>query len=589
MKTVTVILIILFISAAAIFTFAAWKAFTGTRDGEIPAAEELSGVDEVLQEPDTGAAEQDSQEELDTGSIAAIKIYLDGPQDKGILLGEAELGLTSRTAYSIYGEEMSQSGFLLVNEDSDLEFAPGSVHYLYIYTLIPAYGWEYIRYRTIAVGDPVLSDDIELHIDSPGSDAVIAADTEELIISGWSADLSSENGPDIEEIEIYLNGPRGFGEFLGKVDYGIERQDVADTMGNTLYANTGYSLAFDTSGLEPGSENSIYVYSFSSSGIHTVAIRDIIVEGEKEDSNAIISVEASLEDSSAIVSGWAVSRDNILDAKPRDTGIEYVDKKIVFVSNKNGNEDIYIMNIDGTELTQLTDSSNADSYPVGSTDGQKIAYTSEIDGYWQIMLMDIDGKNKIQLTDDQVRSGCPAFSYDGRYIFYEVLEDGDWELYRMNSDGSSRKRLTFNMDAYDWHPFGHPFLSKVIYESGLRGTEKIYMMDYNGGSIQRLSSDDMRMRVSEMSVDGEYIVFMGEGESRQVYIMDGSGENISLVSQRPDSEHPTISPDNQLIAFNSYINGQSEIFIINIDGSGETRLTSIPGEDWGPSFIYQLP
>ena len=54
-----------------------------------------------------------------------------------------------------------------------------------------------------------------------------------------------------------------------------------------------------------------------------------------------------------------------------------------------------------------------------------------------------------------------------------------------------------------------------------------------------------------------------------------------------DSEHPCISPDNLYIAFNSLADGQSEIFIINIDGTGETRLTSIPGDDWGPAFMYQ--
>ena len=129
----------------------------------------------------------------------------------------------------------------------------------------------------------------------------------------------------------------------------------------------------------------------------------------------------------------------------------------------------------------------------------------------------------------------------------------------------------------------------MIFESGAGGFEKLFMMDYDGSNIQRLSSNEMRMRVPGMSVDGEYIVFMGEGENRYVYIMDGNGENIRLISQRPNSEHPHISPDNELISFNSSVDGQSEIFIINLDGSSETRITSIPGDDWGPSFIYQLP
>jgi len=93
-----------------------------------------------------------------------------------------------------------------------------------------------------------------------------------------------------------------------------------------------------------------------------------------------------------------------------------------------------------------------------------------------------------------------------------------------------------------------------------------------------------------MSVDGEYILFMGYEENLEfVYIMDGNGENIRKISDRRRSGHPFISPDNSIIAFESSVDGQDEIFIINLDGSGETRLTSIPGDDWDPAFIYQLP
>ena len=534
--------------------------------------------------------EQPEEEEPDPEAIAAVEIYLDGPRDEGIFLGEAKYGLTSKEAYSIYGERLSQSGFLLAIEDSGLEFEPGSVHYLYIYTLIPKYGWEYTRQKVTVDGDAGFSQSIELHIDGPGHDAVIKEEEKgSLRISGWSADLSTGDSTGIEKIEIYLNGPRDMGTFLGQADYGLERQDVANALANDNYINSGYSLTFDAGGLGSGTENSIYVYSYSTKGTYTLAMRDIFMEGEKGASNTIISAEASLEGSSVNLSGWAVSKDDAQDTGPRDTGIEYIDKKIAFVSNKNGNEDIFIINIDGTGLTQLTESTDKDAYPSGSPDGKKIAYTSEIGGYWQIMVMDADGKNKVQLTDDPVRSGYPTWSFDGRYIFYEVYKDGDWEIYRMNSDGSSKKRLTFNNGSYDWHPFAHPFQYRVIYESGSTGNEKLYIMDYDGENIERLSSDNMRMRVPGMSVDGKYIVFMGEGDNRYVYIMDGDGENIRLISQRPNSEHPSISPDNELIAFNSYVDGQSEIFIIGMDGSGETRLTSIPGEDWGPVFIYQLP
>jgi TolB protein len=160
----------------------------------------------------------------------------------------------------------------------------------------------------------------------------------------------------------------------------------------------------------------------------------------------------------------------------------------------------------------------------------------------------------------------------------------------MNSDGSNRKRLTFNASTYDWHPFAHPYQYKVIYESGSIGHEGIYIMDNDGDNIEMISEGNSRKRVPCMSVDGEYIVFMGYEDNLEfVYIMDGNGENIRRISDRRKSGHPFISPDNSIIVFESSVDGQNEIFIINLDGSEEIRLTNIPGDDWDPAFIYQLP
>ena len=598
MKTITTILILLLASAVLLFGIIAGKSILGPSgtDNE-PGDEEVQETVEeeppsLPEENDPGTEEEPiEEEEPDPDKISAIEIYLDGSRDEGIFLGEAKYGLTSKDAYTIYGDRLSQSGFLLVSEVTGYDFEPGSLHYLYIYTFIPRYGWDYTRQKVPVGGDADYSQSIELHIDGPSHNAVIEEeDKKNLRISGWSADLSVQESTGIEKIEIYLNGPRDFGISLGEVDYGREREDVANAYGNANYTNSGYSLTFDASRLESGTENTIYVYSYSTNGTYTLAIRDIVMEGEKDASNTIMSVEAEFGGSSIEVIGWAVSKDDIQNTGPRKTDIEYINKKIVFVSNKNGNEDIFSMDLDGSVLNQLTESTDKDAYPSVSTDGKKIAYTSDINGYWQIMVMDWDGRNKIQLTDDPVRSGYPTWSFDGRYIFYEVYKDGDWEIYRMNSDGSKRKRLTFNASAYDWHPFAHPYQNKVIYESGSIGHEGIYIMDNNGNNIEMISEGNPRKRVPCMSVDGEYIVFMGYEENLEfVYIMDGNGENIRRISDRRKSGHPFISPDNSIIVFESSVDGQNEIFIINLDGSEEIRLTNIPGDDWDPAFIYQLP
>jgi TolB protein len=586
MKTAAIIITILLVAAVIFlgFIILRYTAF------EPQAAEET-----IEPEPDNNIVEEEPGREIDEeppaeaeeDKISVIEIYLDGDRDNGIFLGEAVYGVTSPEAFGIYGEYFSETGYLLAVENDKYTFEPGSVHYLYIYALVPESGWDHIREKIIIPGDSGVDENIQLSIDNPSHNEIIKeGDSSNIRISGWSVDFSYRDNTGIEGVEIYLNGPKGFGKFLGNADYGIERQDVAGAFGNANYTNSGYSLYFDGTELEAGSENTLYIYSFSSSGAYNLALRDIVMEGEKKEPEIIMSVEANLNDRSIEISGWAIRQADILEGRPRDPDIEYSIKKIVFTSNQTGYEDLFSINIDGSELTQLTDHPGQDNYPAVSHDGKKIAYTKDINGIWQIMVMDWDGKDKKQITNNPWRSGYPAWSFDGRFIYFEAYIEGSWEIYRMNSDGSNVKQLTFNPGADDWHPYSHPFRYQIIYESGTSRNEKLYIMDYNGKNIDKLPDANMRQRTPAISYDGQTIVF---SDNQSIYTMDLNGENLKKISGSLTScRHPDISPDNKYITFEGNVDGQLEIFIANIDGSDLKRLTNIPGDDYDPYFLYQV-
>jgi TolB protein len=589
MRTVTIIIIILSVAAAIIFGFIIIKYATVKTSPPVEAAESEQPDIVVEEEPEP----ETTEEEPDPDKIAVIEVYLDGDRNSGIPLGEAAYGMTSQQAFVIYGQDFSETGYVLAIDNKEYTFEQGSIHYLYIYALIPKYGWNYIRQKIEIPGETDFDENIRLSIDNPKDNEIITeADKSNVKVSGWSVDPDSHDTTGIDRIEIYLNGPRGFGKSLGEVNYGIERPDVANALGNANYTNSGYSLNFDASKLEAGSENTIYIYSFSNSGNYYLGPRDIKMEGEEKESNVIFSVEeANLNDNSIEIIGWAINKDDILEGKPRSLDIEYSIKKIIFVSDINGSEDIYSMNLDGSELIQLTDHPGQDNYPAVSPDGKKIAYTSDINGIWQIMVMNWDGTDKTQLTRNPWRSGYPTWSFDGRFIYFEVYQDGDWEIYRINSDGSNLKRLTFNPGIDDWHPVGHPFQYKIIYESGTKGNEDLYVMDYNGENPERISSINMRKRAPAISIDGKLIAFMSyEGNNSFIYTMDGNGENVKMVSgSLINCGHPGFSPDNAFIAFESIIDGQQEIYITNPDGSNPIRLTNAVGNDSDPCFLYQTP
>ncbi len=121
--------------------------------------------------------------------------------------------------------------------------------------------------------------------------------------------------------------------------------------------------------------------------------------------------------------------------------------KIVFVSDRDRNTEIYTMNTDGSEQTRLTDNSVGDMWPCFSPDGDKIVYTSNA----EIYIMGIDGSEQTRLTDNSADDSEPYFSPYGDKIIFRSNRKGNNEIYTMNIDGSKQTNLTKNPKS--WNSF----------------------------------------------------------------------------------------------------------------------------------------
>lgn len=118
--------------------------------------------------------------------------------------------------------------------------------------------------------------------------------------------------------------------------------------------------------------------------------------------------------------------------------------QIVFCSNRDGNCEIYIMDADGDNQQNITNSLTFDGSPEWSPVGNQIAFNSDRDGNMEIYVMNSDGSNVIRLTDNSATDGNPHWSFDGTWIFFQSDRDGNQEIYRMDSNGENVIRLTYN-------------------------------------------------------------------------------------------------------------------------------------------------
>src|SRR5262249_53513154 len=154
-----------------------------------------------------------------------------------------------------------------------------------------------------------------------------------------------------------------------------------------------------------------------------------------------------------------------------------------------GNDDIYVMNRDGTGLRRLTFSLAVDENPSWSPDGQHIVFDSNRDaGFSDVYRIDVGGGGLVRLTDSGADS-FPSYSPDGSKIAFVSGRDGNREIYSMNADGSGQTDLS-NDPADDssvpaWSPDG----AKLAFSSSRGNNWDLYTMNANGSGVTRLTTD----------------------------------------------------------------------------------------------------
>jgi len=135
-------------------------------------------------------------------------------------------------------------------------------------------------------------------------------------------------------------------------------------------------------------------------------------------------------------------------------------EQIAFISSREGNENIYVMDVDGENLMQLTTDPADDFKPAWSLDGEQILFISEretplTDGTPDLYIMNADGSDMRPFGEDDIFSGNPMYNADATQVAYMSNEEGFWNIYAMDINGENVLRLTEN-DADYMYPVWRP-------------------------------------------------------------------------------------------------------------------------------------
>jgi len=263
---------------------------------------------------------------------------------------------------------------------------------------------------------------------------------------------------------------------------------------------------------------------------------------------------------------------------------------IAFTSDRDGNQEIYVMNPDGTGLRNLTQHPAQDADATWAPMYDRLAFVSNRNGNNDIFLINADGSGLTQLTSSTADQIHPAWSPDGALIAYVSNEDGDWEIFVMSANGTGVIQLTHN-DAWDSYPSWSPDSRKLVFTSERDGNYELYLYDLETQAETRLTDNPASDAFPAWSPVGEEIAFTSARDGQlELYLLDltATPQRITrltyTVAAGAANRYPAWSSDGYWLAFTSWRDGNAEIYVIGRDGWGLRNLTNHPAADESPAW-----
>lgn len=333
----------------------------------------------------------------------------------------------------------------------------------------------------------------------------------------------------------------------------------------------------------------------------TAAGADYVVEGACSMQGGQMQVEGRLLDAAADkrlqvrqFKGAAAQQDDLAlrlaDALVEDfTGEPGISRtSIAFVSDASSRKEIYIADVLGRKVRQITKHNHLCVSPRFSPDGSLLAYSSYHRGNQNLYITDLSqARTTMAISRREGMNLAPAFAPDGRSMIVTLSKDGSPDLYRLDMQGKILERLTegsgINVSA-SFSPDGR----SIAFVSDRSGKPQVYVMDLASRKTRLLTLQGQENVEPSWSPKGDQIVYtsLTSGRYHIFAIPVGGGSPTRLTSGYGDYEAPSWSPDGKQVAFARKRNGIMEICTVFANGKGERTLFRLKGNQsyprWSP-------
>jgi TolB protein len=291
--------------------------------------------------------------------------------------------------------------------------------------------------------------------------------------------------------------------------------------------------------------------------------------------------------------------DDLLGWIHPSSGRGALDARIAFVTDRSRRNEIHAMDTDGMHDQPITRNGTLNLFPAWAPNGRFLIYTGYQARNPDIYLANLDEGKEWKLFGERGTNIAGEFSKDGRNIsFSREGSNGNMDIYTIGTDGKGLTRLT-RSPAIEISPTWSPDGKLMAFVSDRTGTPQIYLLDLAAGVE---SPDNPAVRVTQegsyntepsWSPDGRYIAFSGRVNGQfDLFIVNMSGaapEITKRITQTPENEeHPRWSPDSRFLIFQSTKYGNYDIYIMSIYGHEPKRITTGAANERQPTWSPRI-
>jgi len=261
--------------------------------------------------------------------------------------------------------------------------------------------------------------------------------------------------------------------------------------------------------------------------------------------------------------------------------------QIIYAANNTGYWGIYMLDLDsGQETAVLSDNTYDNSGPTWSPDGTQIAFHSPRNGNTDIYVLDVADGNIRRLTTHESSDLFPVWSPDNRQLAFYSTRNGNYDLYSIDVDTLALRQLTstsFPETTPNWSPDG----TQLLFETAHGDNSDIYLLNLSDLTMEPFLNTSANELSAVWSPDGSRIVFSSDegGGDYELYMINADGTDMrQLTTNAVKDIYPTWSPDGSQLVYESWVNSLS-LSHLQVDDLNSQTLTGTQYKQRFPNWL----